>query len=355
MLQNQIVHPMMLDPPDILFLVSVILMKGFVDCLALEAKSTSFIGHVGDLPDLDSVSSVTLWIAPDDVIATPSTDQGPIPCPGSNLKAVVTRALRLTSRQAVFRPLCQEGLVLYKTKISVLVDANGPTYCAVIVSSADRLHIRDTILDHGDCVNDTVANTRIHPLLTADSTAAVVLRPRLSRLDPQTTLHNLTFQSKHAAVAVLLSPPTWKQTLQLEGPSFSALQSRVQGMRFVGVLVSGSMTTTDFDAISIVLLRDPNAGLDRTTVASEDQAVTDLWQYMDARVLMRLRLAGDESSSPSTCPHLNSSAAHSTTLMAIGFTLSTVLAVCVFILLVHSCRSTEAQDMAPYRLKGSAT
>lgn len=327
----------------------VFLFAPIMTLVESQPKVDSFHGHVRDLPDLESSESAILWIAPDDVIVTQTPDLGPIRCPGSNLRAIVTRALRLSSRRVVLRPFCQEGLLLYKSEISVLVDVKGPTYCALIVSSADRLQIMDTTFDHGDCVNASARNAGTYSVLTVDSTAAVVLRPQSSRLDSQTSFQNLTFRSRGAAVAVLLSPPTWRQTLQLDGPSFSSLRSSTQGMRFVALLTAGSLRTTGFEAISVVILRDPIAGLDRPALTSADQKVTDLWQYLDAQVLMRLRQTRDTSPSPSKCSTLDSSTTHSTTLVAIGFSLTTILAACVVILLVHSCRSTEARDMAPYR------
>ena len=128
-------------------------------------------------------------------------------CPGSNLRAVVARAIRLSSCHVVLRPLCLEGLVLYKTKILMLVDAKGPTYRALIVFLADQIRIRDTIFDHDDCVNATATNNGIHAVLTADSTAAVVLRPLSSHLDSQTAFQNLTFQNHGAAVACSFRRP----------------------------------------------------------------------------------------------------------------------------------------------------
>lgn len=318
-----------------------------------QAEPYTFAGHIDDLPDIKSFTSATLWIAPDDVIVTEISNLRPMSCPGSNLIAVVTRALRLSSRRVVLRPLCTEGLLLYKTKISVLVDAKGPTYCALIVSSADQIHIRDTIFDHGDCVNASMSNAEIHSVLTADSTAAVILRPRGSRLDSQTTFQNLTFQSKGNAVTVLLSPPSWDQTLRLDGPSFKGMRSPTKGLRFVVLLVAGRLELLEIEALSIVILRDPVAGLDRSTVTSAEGQVTDLFQDMDATVLMRLRQARELRSPLSTCPVPNQPPSHSTSLVAIGFSLTGLLTVCVCILLVHSCRSTEAQDLAPYRVEQS--
>ena len=125
-------------------------------------------------------------------------------------------------------------------------------------------------------------------------------------------------------------------------------------MRFVALLVSGRLELTDIEATSMTILRDPFTGLDRPIVTSTEIRVNDLWEDMDAMVLMRLRQARETISSPSTCPVTVPSPTHSTTLIAIGFSLTAVLAVCVFILLIHSCRSTEAaQDLAPYRLEHS--
>lgn len=315
----------------------------------------TFAGHIDDLPDIESFKSATLWIAPDDVIAAQISDLKPMSCPGSNLIAVATRALRLSSRQVVFRPLCTEGLILYKTKISVLVDAKGPTYCALIVSSADQIDISDTIFDHGDCVNASMTNAGTHSVLTADSTAAVILRPRASCLDSQTAFQNLTFQSTSNAVAVLLSPPSWEQTLQLDGPTFTGMRSGTEGLRFVALLVAGRLELRQIEALSVTILRDPVAGLDRSTVTSSGCQVTDLFQDLDTTVLMRLRQAREISSPTSTCPMTNHPPSHSPTLIAIGFSLTAILTVCVFILLVHSCRSTEAQDLAPYRVEQSVS
>ena len=154
-------------------------------CAPVQSRTEthSFAGHIDDLPDLESIGSATLWIAPDDLLITEIPNLKPMSCPGSNLRAIVTRAIRLSSRHVVLRPLCLEGLVLYKTKISVLVDANGPTYCALIVSSADRIRIRDTIFDHGDCVNATATNAGIDSVLTADSATggSIVYRNTRSR------------------------------------------------------------------------------------------------------------------------------------------------------------------------------
>ena len=339
-----------------------------------KCRADACAGHIGDVMpttlETTLLHSITLWIAPDDVIVTQIPDltpePTPIPCPGSNLKATVTRALRLTLRQVVVRPLCLEGLVLYKTRVSMLVDPKGPpTYCALIVSSADRFRISDTVFDHSECVNAITTTTTSTSVLTADQTAAIVLRPRGSRLDSQTTCHNLTFRTSRDAsvVAVLLSPPTWEQTLRLDGPSFTAIRSHnshsnssSQRMRFVMLLVAGRLTLNDFKNMSVIILRDPVAGLDHrshTLITTHVVPWMDLWQDMDARVLMRLRQASELlsllSPSPSSCLLTAPSTSHSTTLIAVGFSLAGVLAICVVILLVHSCRSIEAQDLAPYR------
>lgn len=172
--------------PCVLPITTIVIVKS-------QKEPYAFASHINDLPDIESFKSTTLWIAPDDVIAAQISDVKPMSCPGSNVIAVATRALRLSSHQVVFCPLCTEGLILYKTKISVLVDAKGPTYCALIVLSANQIHIRDTILDHRDCVNASMTNAGIHSVLTADSTAAVILRPQASCLDSQTAFQNLTF------------------------------------------------------------------------------------------------------------------------------------------------------------------
>ena len=265
-----------------------------------QTEPYSFAGHIDDLPDIESFKSATLWIAPDDVITTQISNLKPMPCPDSSLIAVATRALRLSSRRVVFRPLCTEGLILYKTRVSVLVDAKGPTYCALIVSSADQIHIRDTTFDHGDCVNASMTNAGIDSVLTADSTAALILRPRASRLDSQTTFQNLTFQSTGNAVAVLLSPPSWEQTLRLDGPTFTGMRSRTEVLRFVALLVAGRLELLQIEALAVTILRDPVAVLDRSAVTSSGCQVTDLFRDLDATVLMRLRQERELRSPTST-------------------------------------------------------
>ena len=162
--------------------------------------------------------------------------------------------------------------------------------CALIVSSADRFRITDTAFDHGECVN--AITTTSTSVLTADQTAAIVLCPRGSHLDSQTTCHNLIFLTAldTSVIAVLLSPPTWKQTLRLDGPSFTAIRSQnsdssssSQRMRFVMLLVAGRMALNDFESMSVVILRDPVVGLDHrspTLFTTHVVPWTDLWQDM---------------------------------------------------------------------------
>ena len=295
---------------------------------------------------LDPGASITLWIAPDDEIVTQVPDQNPISFPGSSLRATISRAMRLSTRRVVLRPMCLEGLVLQKTRDFVLVDQQGPTYCALIVSSAEQLRIRDITFDNGECINATVA---VYFVPTADRTAAVVLRPRSSHLDSETLLQNLTFAANHASVAVLLSPPSWDETLRLNGPTFTGLRAHIKGTRFVALLVAGRLTLANFHEISVVVLRDPVAGLDRPIVGSS--IAMDLWQVLDTSVLTRLSHWSDDSTSTTpTCSSQSSSASSSETLIAVAFSLVAVLIVCVVLLLVHSCRSTEAEDLAPYRV-----
>ena len=247
------------------------------------------------------------------------------------------------------RPLCREGLVLYKTRLSVLVDPHGPTYCTVLVSSAEQLHLRDITFDHGEYINET---TMISSTQTANSTAAIVLQPHSSRLDSDTALQNLTFATRCPSVAVLLSPPAWDKTLELDGPTFIGLRGHIGRMRFIALLVAGDLKVADFHNVSIVILRDPIIGLDHPITAASSHSTADLWQDMASRVLTRLRRAIDISSlSPSMCPPLACPASHTKTLLAVAFSLVALLAVCVVILLVHSCRSTEAEDLAPYRVR----
>ena len=299
-----------------------------VQSQALQCKADSCAGHARDVNSIDTGVSINFWIAPDDMIVTQIPNKGAISCPTSNLRATVTRALRLTARRVVLRPLCREGLVLYKTRLSVLVDPHGPTYCALLVSSADQLHLRDITFDHSECINET---TMIRSTQTADSTAAIVLQPHSSRLDSDTALQNLTFATRRPSVAVLLSPPAWDKTLQLDGPTFIGLRGHIGRMRFIALLL---------------------AGLDHPIIAASSHSTADLWQDMNARVLTRLCRAIDSSSlSPSMCPPLACSTSHMRTLLTVAFSLVALLAVCVVILLVHSCRSTEAEDLAPYRVR----
>lgn len=339
--------------PVIVVAMSIVIQ---VQSQTFKCKANSCAVHATDVSILDSSStSMSLWVAPDDVIVTQIPDQNPVSCPESNLEAVVSQALRLKASRVTLRPYCLEGLILRKTRTPVLVGPDGPTHCALFVSSANQLDVKDTILDHSECVNATVDITGATIVGTADITAALVLRPRMSRLDSDTMLRNLTFRARHASVAVLLSPPTWDKTLQLDGPSFTGLRGGIGGMQFVALLVAGQLTMAEFDAISVVVLRDPIAGLDRPALTDTTTVgpVIDLWQYMDVGVLMRLRQAIDSSLTRPTCPLSTKSGSHSTTLVAVGFSLAGLLAVCVVILLVHSCRSTEAQDLAPYRFQDS--
>ena len=122
----------------------------------------------------------------------------------------------------------------------------------------------------------------------------------------------------------------------------------------MALLVTGRLILKDFDKVSAVVLRDPVAGLDRPSVGTTAIA-TDLWQYMDDRVLMRLRRASDDAlPTPTNCRSPSPSCTpNSTTLVAVAFSLVAILVVCVILLLVHSCRSPEAEDLAPYRVQGA--
>ena len=199
---------------DLLFTLQVIFAAIGVQPQTLKCEANSCAGHAGDTLTLDPSTSVTLWIAPDDVIVSRVPDRSPIACPDSNLRATVSRARRLSMHRVLLRPMCHEGLVLQKTRDFVLVDTQRPTCCALIVSSADRLLIRDITFDNGEYINTTASVSYVP---TADRTAAVVLRPRSSRLDSETSLQNLTFPTNPASVAVLLSPPSWGETLRLNG------------------------------------------------------------------------------------------------------------------------------------------
>ena len=338
---------------DLLFTLQVIFAAIGVQPQTFKCEANSCAGHAGDTLKIDPSTSVTLWIAPDDEIVSRVPDQSPVACPDSNLRATVSRALRLSARRVVLRPMCLEGLMLQKTRNFVLVDPQGPTYCALIVSSAKRLLIRDITFDNGECINATASVTYVP---TADRTAAVVLRPRSSRLDSETSLQNLTFATTPASVAVLLSPPSWGETLRLNGPTFTGLRANVKGTRFVALLVTGRLILKDFDEVSAVVLRDPVAGLDRPSVGTTATAITtDLWQYLDNRVLMRLRRASNDALPTPTncCSPSPSCTPNSTTLVAVAFSLVAILVVCVILLLVHSCRSPEAEDLAPYRVQGA--
>ena len=336
---------------DLLFTLQIISAAIGVQPQTLKCEADSCAGHAGDTLTLDPSTSVTLWIAPDDEIVTRVPDRNPIACPESNLRATVSRALRLSTRRVLLRPMCLEGLVLQKTRDFVLVDPQGPTYCALIVSSAERLLIRDITFDNGECINATASVTYVP---TADRTAAVVLRPRSSHLDTETSLQNLTFATNPASVAVLLSPPSWGETLRLNGPTFTGLRANVKGTRFVALLVTGHLILKDFHEVSAVVLRDPVAGLDCPSVGTTAIA-TDLWQYLDNRVLMRLRRASDDAlPTPANCRSPSPSCTpNSTTLVAVAFSLVAILVVCVILLLVHSCRSPEAEDLAPYRVQSA--
>lgn len=159
---------------DLLFTLQIISAAIGVQPQTLKCEADSCAGHAGDTLTLDPSTSVTLWIAPDDEIVTRVPDRNPIACPESNLRATVSRALRLSTRRVLLRPMCLEGLVLQKTRDFVLVDPQGPTYCALVVSSAEGLLIRDITFDNGECINATASVTYVP---TADRTAAVVLRP----------------------------------------------------------------------------------------------------------------------------------------------------------------------------------
>ena len=173
---------------------------------------------------------------------TRSSHGFPIEIPSRTLRAIlratVSRSLPLSTCPVLLRAMCLEGLVLQKTHDFVLVDPQGPTYCVLIVSSAERLLIRDITFDNGEFINATASVTYVP---TADRTDAVVLRPRSSHLNSETSLQNLTFETNPASVAMLLSPPSCCETLQLNGPSFTGLQANVKGMRFVALLVTGRL------------------------------------------------------------------------------------------------------------------
>lgn len=103
---------------------------------------------------------------------------------------------------------------------------------------------------------------------------------------------------------------------------------------------------------SVSIMADPIVGLDRPAALTP---TVDLRQDVDARVLMRLRQAiHDPPSTTPASPPVSCPTTHSTTLVATAFSLVVLLAVCVVILLVHSCHSREAGDLAPYRVQDHA-
>lgn len=156
--------------------LSIIVAVPRVQSQALKCNDSSCVGHARDVTVLDRSTSTTVWIAPDDVIVDRIPEENAFPCPGSNLVAVVKQALQLTTRQVILRPFCLEGLILVKNPVSVLVDLKGPTYCALVVSTADQLRIRDIVFDHGECIKATARGTLAIP--TAEATAAIVLHPQ---------------------------------------------------------------------------------------------------------------------------------------------------------------------------------
>ena len=295
--------------------LSIIVAVPRVQSQALKCNDSSCVGHARDVTVLDRSTSTTVWIAPDDVIVDRIPEQNAFPCPGSNLIAVVKQALRLTTCQVILCPFCLEGLILVKTPVSVLVDLKGPTYCALVVSTSHQRH--------------SLRSRRVHQ----------------SNCKRYFGYPNGRSHRCHRA-----APPKWDKTLQLDGPSFTGLRGRVEGMRFVALMVAGRLVVVDFFNVSAVVLRNLVAGFDRPAVAISKPWLTDLWQDMDARVLARLRQTVVNSASVTpTCPLASHSASHSTTLIVVAFCLVALLATCVIILLVHSCRTTEAEDLALYR------
>ena len=326
----------------------VVITLAWVQTQSLKCKQHSCAGHIRDILtiDVNTTTTKTIWIAPDDVFISRISNQNAISCPTSNLRALVNRALKLTLRQVTLRPFCLEGLVLSKTPLSMLIDTEESTYCALLFSSTDKLQVRDITFDNEECINTTRATTS-SPI--ADYNAAIVLRPRSSRLDSDTRMLNLTFATRAPSVAVLLSPPTWDKTLELNDPLFAGFCGSIEKTHFIALLVAGSMTLTDFHNVLTIVLPDPIAGASQ---AKEIVSTVNLWQYLDARVLTRLRRASyDQEPTAYTCPLTQCPDAHSTTLIALAFSLVALLTICIIVLLVHSCRSVEAQDLAPYRIQ----
>ena len=333
---------------NIFYISWVVIAMAWVRTQSLRCEEHSCAGYIKDVLTIDGSAATitTIWIAPDDVFISRVPNRNAISCPTSNLRAVVNRALKLTLRQVTLRPFCLEGLVLLKTPLSVLIDTEEPTYCALLFSSTDKLQVRDITFDNGECIN-TTRSTTSSPI--ADYHAAIILRPRSSRLDSDTRMLNLTFATRAPSVAVLLSPPTWDKTLELNDPSFTGFRGSTEKTHFVALLVTGLMTLSDFHKVEAILLPDPIVG------ASQSQAIIstiNLWRYLDARVLMRLRqVSYEQDPTASPCSSTQCSDAYSTTLIAIAFSLVALLTICIIVLLAHSCRSVEAQDLAPYRIQ----
>ena len=337
---------------NILYISWVVIALAWVRTQSLKCEEHSCAGHMKDFLTIDgsTATTTTIWIAPDDVFISRVPNRNAISCPTSNLRAVVNRALKLTLRQVTLRPFCLEGLVLLKTPLSVLIDTEEPTYCALLFSSTDKLQVRDITFDNGECIN-TTRSTTSSPI--ADYHAAIVLRPRSSRLDSDTRMLNLTFATRAPSVAVLLSPPTWDKTLELNDPSFTGFRGSTEKTHFVALLVTGLMTLTDFHNVPTIVLPDPVAGASQS---KEIVSTVNLWRYLDARVLTRLRRASyDQEPTAYTCPSTQCPDAHYTTLIALAFSLVALLTICIIVLLVHSCRSVEAQDLAPYRIQDHHT
>ena len=237
---------------NILYISWVVIAIAWVRTQSLKCEEHSCAGHIKDFLMIDGSTATTtaIWIAPDDVFISRVPNRNAISCPTSNLRAVVNRALKLTLHQVTLRPFCLEGLVLLKTPLSVLIDTEEPTYCALLFSSTDKLQVRDITFDNGECIN-TTRSTTSSPI--ADYHAAIVLRPRSSRLDSDTRMLNLTFATRAPSVAVLLSPPTWDKTLELNDPSFTGFRGSTEKTHFVALLVTGLMTLSDFHDVEAIL------------------------------------------------------------------------------------------------------
>ena len=244
--------------------IILLLSAAPAEVLTFRCAGRTCVAHADDLPELDP-SEATLLNAPDDVDFSQATAQSegeatkksvdPVRCEGRSLVSTVSRAIRISTRTATVSSYCSEGVLLRKTPASVLVDKNGPTFCTILSVDSDVLLLSLLTFDNRECCRSS------RPVL-ADARASVVHMPTSSRLDAFSTFRNLTFFGDRGDVSMFFpSPSTATSPLKMSDPSFRSV--RGNGSLVVFALVTGKAKFDSFRGLSLHVLREPAAGVDR--------------------------------------------------------------------------------------------